>query len=52
MRILCLVVFVLGSLAASGQTVLRGRVLDGSTGEPVFSANVIVKGTTRGVAWA
>jgi outer membrane receptor protein involved in Fe transport len=48
MRILCLVVFVLGSLAASGQTVLRGRVLDGSTGEPVFSANVIVKGTTRG----
>jgi outer membrane receptor protein involved in Fe transport len=49
MRILCLVVFVLGSLAASGQTVLRGRVLDGSTGEPVFSANVIVKGTTRGV---
>ena len=40
---------MLGSLSAASQTVLRGWVLDASTGEPVFSANVIVKGTTKGV---
>ena len=49
MRFLCLLFCVLGSLSAAGQTVLRGRVLDASTGEPIFSANVLVKGTTKGV---
>jgi outer membrane receptor protein involved in Fe transport len=35
--------------AASAQTIVRGRVLDGSTGEPMFAANVVVDGTTNGV---
>jgi len=49
MRILCLLICAFCSLAAAGQTVLRGRVLDASTGEPIFAANVLVKGTTKGV---
>ena len=31
------------------QETLRGKVRDAITGEPVFSANVIIKGTTSGV---
>jgi iron complex outermembrane recepter protein len=31
------------------QTTIRGRVVDGELGEPVFSANVIIEGTTSGV---
>ena len=46
-----LVALVVGgfALSASAQTTLRGRVLDGATGEPMFAANVIVDGTTNGV---
>lgn len=35
--------------SASAQVTLRGRVLDADLGDPVFSANVIIKGTTNGV---
>jgi outer membrane receptor protein involved in Fe transport len=37
------------TLSGDAQTTLRGRVIDGELGDPVFSANVIVKGTTTGV---
>ena len=37
------------SVAAMAQTTVRGRVVDGESGEPVFSANVILEGTTNGV---
>ena len=39
------------ALAGSGaaQEMLRGRVIDAELGEPIFSANVIVEGTTNGV---
>ncbi|WP_306640092.1 TonB-dependent receptor [Sanyastnella coralliicola] len=43
---LCLCMLVVVSVC--GQTV-RGTVRDAETGEPIFSANVIVKGTTTGV---
>ena len=33
----------------SGQVTLRGRVVDGSSGEPIFAANVLVQGTQTGV---
>ncbi len=35
--------------SASAQVTLRGRVLDADLGDPVFSANVIIRGTTNGV---
>ena len=34
---------------AEAQVTIRGRVIDGDLGDPIFSANVIVKGTTTGV---
>ena len=36
-----------GSLDA--QQMLRGRVVDAELGDPIFSANVIIEGTTTGV---
>ena len=46
--------FVLMSISAAVQIVdaqemLRGRVVDSELGEPIFSANVIIEGTTTGV---
>jgi len=38
-----------GGSELEAQVTLRGRVVDGSTGEPIFAANVIVQGTTTGV---
>lgn len=35
--------------SALAQVTLRGRVLDADLGDPVFSANVVIKGTTTGV---
>ena len=35
--------------SAVAQEMLRGRVIDAELGEPIFSANVIVEGTTNGV---
>ena len=34
---------------AVAQEMLRGRVIDAELGEPIFSANVIIEGTTTGV---
>lgn len=49
----CLSLALLGMMWGGGeaeaQVTLRGRVVDGSTGEPIFAANVIVQGTTTGV---
>ena len=36
------------SLSASAQTVIKGKVTDDITGEPLIGANVIIKGTTQG----
>lgn len=33
----------------NAQVKIEGRVRDANTGEPIFSANVVVKGTTKGV---
>ena len=41
-------VSVLGGTAVA-QEMLRGRVIDAELGEPIFSANVIIEGTTTGV---
>ncbi len=49
LRNLILFGLLLLSAAAQGQLTLRGSVRDGETGEPVFSANVLVKGSTKGV---
>jgi len=45
------VLMAASALAGSGvaQEMLRGRVIDAELGEPIFSANVIVEGTTNGV---
>ena len=37
-----------GSLEA--QTVIRGQVVDGETGDPVFAAGVLVQGSTMGTS--
>ena len=37
------------SFGASGQSVVRGHVIDGDTGEPMFSASVVVPETGQGV---
>ena len=49
MRFIPFVLFVLVSNVFSAQEMLRGRVIDGELGDPIFSANVIVEGTTQGV---
>ena len=45
------VLMAASALAGStvAQEMLRGRVIDAELGEPIFSANVIVEGTTNGV---
>ncbi|MGB1075301.1 MAG: TonB-dependent receptor [Flavobacteriales bacterium] len=43
----CLLFLVVQSAVA--QVAIRGQVLDGDLGDPIFSANVLVKGTTKGV---
>jgi len=35
--------------SVDAQQMLRGRVVDGELGDPIFSANVIIEGTTTGV---
>jgi len=37
------------SFSASAQSVVRGHVIDGDTGEPMFSASVVVPETGQGV---
>jgi len=49
MRFIVLSFFLVCSVAAMAQTTVRGRVVDGESGEPVFSANVILEGTINGV---
>ena len=49
MRFIVISFFLVCSVAAMAQTTVRGRVVDGESGEPVFSANVILEGTTNGV---
>lgn len=48
-----LFLFVLGFLGTLGsiqaQEMLRGRVIDAELGDPIFSANVVIEGTTTGV---
>ena len=46
---LILSVLSLWSMNLVAQTTLRGQVLDGATGEPMFAANVLEDGTSNGV---
>ena len=46
---LILSVLSLWSMDLVAQTTLRGQVLDGATGEPMFAANVLEDGTSNGV---
>ena len=36
--------------AAEAQNVIRGQVIDGETGDPVFAAGVLVQGSTTGTS--
>ena len=46
---LMLVLFC-ASAAVDAQTVIRGQVIDGETGDPVFAAGVLVQGSTMGTS--
>lgn len=48
-RFYLLVLLCVLSLSAISQSTIKGKVRDKATGEPIFSANVIVKGTTTGI---
>ncbi|MCH7402006.1 SusC/RagA family TonB-linked outer membrane protein [Belliella kenyensis] len=49
-RLLLLFIFI-GSLSASAQeSSIKGRVTDSKTGEPIFGAIVMVKGTSKGTS--
>ena len=39
---------VFSTHSISGQTVLKGKIIDASNGDPLIGANIIVKGTTEG----
>ena len=45
----CLLLSLL-SLPAFSQVVIKGQVLDGETGDPVFAAGVLVQGSTTGTS--
>lgn len=49
MRTILSLIVLLCATITYGQTGIRGKVRDADTGEPVFMANVIIKGTTTGV---
>ncbi|MBI1268523.1 MAG: TonB-dependent receptor plug domain-containing protein [Cryomorphaceae bacterium] len=48
-KIILFVLVCLSAISIQAQTTIKGRVRDKGTGEAVFSANVIVKGTTTGI---
>lgn len=43
-----LMLMIAAATHLQGQTILRGIVMDESTGEPIIGANVIIQGTTTG----
>jgi len=51
LRFSLLVVLFMATVSSSfGQQVIRGQVVDGDTGEPVFAAGVLVKGSNQGTS--
>ena len=48
-HVILILVCSIFSLGASAQSVVRGHVIDGDTGEPMFSASVVVPETGQGV---
>ena len=53
MRLLTGALFLILSFIAtssSAQEVIRGQVIDGETGDPVFAASVLVEGSTTGTS--
>ena len=48
-HVILILVCSIVSLGASAQSVVRGHVIDGDTGEPMFSASVVVPETGQGV---
>lgn len=49
LRLLCFISFLLLGVNVFAQDQIKGKVRDAETGEAIFSANVIIKGTTKGV---
>jgi iron complex outermembrane receptor protein len=47
--VVCLMLSLL-SLSGFAQEVVKGQVIDGETGDPVFAAGVVVQGTTTGTS--
>lgn len=43
-----MIIGLLASLSVVGQNVIKGKIVDGTTGEPLIGANIFVKGTTDG----
>ena len=51
LRFSLLVVLFMATVSSSfGQQVIRGQVVDGDTGEPVFAAGVLVQGSNQGTS--
>lgn len=50
LRLFWVLVFLSFCAAASAQIVLKGKVKDATTGEPVFGAAVLIKGSQKGVS--
>lgn len=48
MKQILFIVFVFTGYFLHGQNIIKGKILDGYTGEPLIGANVIIKGTTQG----
>ena len=50
-RLLGLLILLFSVLShVDAQMVIRGQVIDGETGDPVFAAGVLVEGTTTGTS--
>jgi len=47
-RLFPLILFLLFSVVAIGQTIVKGKVTDANSGDPIPFANIIFKGTTIG----
>jgi TonB-dependent receptor len=50
-RVLYVAIIVFSAIVSNAQTgTLKGNIKDGSTNEPIIAANVVIKGTSQGVA--
>ncbi len=49
-KIILSLLLLCGAFSANAEDILRGRVVDGSTGEPIAFANIFLPGTTHGTS--